>query len=101
MENKKITKMFKVDFDFNWTYGVKLSKIKEDINELEKLGVTDIEIESFNDYDVSSVDIQAFINRLETDEECELRINKEKIRQDEIKRIELKQFETLKLKYNI
>ena len=97
MEN--IVKSFKVDFDFNWTYGVELSKIKEDINELEKLGVTDIEIESVTDYDCSSVNIQAFISRLETDEECGLRINKEKIRKEEIEKRELAYFEELKLKY--
>lgn len=93
------TRRFKVDFNFNWTYGVELSKIKEDINELEKLGVTDIEIESVDDYDGSSVNIQAFIDRLETDEECGLRINKEKIRKEEIEKRELEQFEKLKLKY--
>jgi len=97
MENKIIK--FKVDFNFNWTYGVELSKIKEDISELEKLGVTEIEIESVDDYGSSSVSIEAFINRLETDEDCELRINKEKNRQNEIKKIELQQLELLKLKY--
>ncbi len=95
----KEVRRFKVDFNFNWTYGVELSKLKEDINELEKLGVTDIEIESVDDYGSSSVNIEAFINRLETDDEYNNRIDKEKNRQDEIKKRELEQFERLKSKY--
>ena len=62
MENRIIK--IKVGFNFDWTYGVELSKLKEDINKLEKLGVTEIEIKSVDDYGSSLVDIEAFINRL-------------------------------------
>ena len=98
---EKITRSFKVDFYLEWTYGVKLSKLKEDINELEKLGVTDIEIESVDAFGGSTINIQAFINRLETDEEFNDRINKEQNIKDAIEKRELEQLAKLKLKYNI
>lgn len=96
---EKIIRSFKVDFNLDWTYGVELSKLKEDINELEKLGVTDIEIQSEDDFGGSTVSVRAFINRLETDEEFNERIYKTKNIKDAIEKRELKQLAKLKLKY--
>ena len=98
---KKQVIRFKVDFDFNWTYGVEIKKLKEDLDTLEKLGVTEIEIEAEENYGSASVTIEAFINRIETDEECNARINKENQRQEDIKRRELAELEKLKSKYGM
>ena len=98
---EKQVRRFKVDFDFNWTYGVEIKKLKDDLDTLEKLGVTEIEIEAEYNYGSASVTIEAFINRLETDEECNARITKENQRQEDIKRRELAELEKLKSKYGI
>jgi hypothetical protein len=98
---EKQVRRFKVDFDFNWTYGVEIKKLREDLDTLEKLGVTEIEIEAEENYGGASVTVEAFINRIETDEECKARIDKENQRQEDIKRRELAELEKLKSKYGM
>lgn len=98
---EKEVRRFKVDFDFNWTYGVEIKKIKEDLDTLEKMGVTEIEIEAEENWGSVSVTIGAYINRLETDDEYKTRIDKENQRQEEIKRRELAELEKLKSKYGL
>lgn len=98
---EKQVRRFKVDFDFNWTYGVEIKKLKEDLDTLERLGVTEIEIEAEDNWGSPSVSIEAFINRIETDEECKARIDKENQRQEDIKRRELAELEKLKSKYGM
>lgn len=98
---EKQVRRFKVDFDFNWTYGVEIKKLKEDLDTLEKLGVTEIEIEAEENYGSVSVKIEAYINRIETDEECKVRVDKENQRQEDIKRRELAELEKLKSKYGM
>ena len=41
---KKQVKQFDVDFNFDWTYGIKISELRADLDELEKLGATHIDI---------------------------------------------------------
>ena len=96
---EKQVRKFKVYFDFSWTCGVEIKKLKEDLDTLEKMGVTEIEIEAEDNWGCPSVTIEAYINRLETDEECKTRTDKENQRQEEIKRRELEQLEKLKSKY--
>lgn len=98
MEEKEI-RMFEVPFNFNWTYGIELKKLKEDLDVLEKLGVTEIDIEAEEYYRSASVIIKAFTNRLETDEEFNSRINKENARLKIIEQQELAQLERLNKKY--
>lgn len=98
---EKEVRRFKVDFDFNWTYGVEIKKLKEDLDTLEKMGVTEIEIEAEESWGNVYVTIEAYINRLETDDEYKTRIVQENKRQEEIKRRELEQLEKLKLKYGL
>lgn len=98
MKKQKIK--VKIPFLFEWTYGIDISKIKEDLRTLENLGATIIEIESEDSYGSSSVIIEAFCRRIETDEEYLQRIEKHKKHKDEIKRIELEQLEKLKAKYD-
>ena len=84
---EKQIRKFRVNFDFSWTYGVELKKLKSDIEELEKLGVTEIEIEAEDNWGSPSVTIVALAERLETDEEAKKRIDKEnKNREDSEKR---------------
>lgn len=74
----------------SWTYGVKISKIREDLDRLEKLGATDINIEYGEMWDTSYCDITAVEQRLETDEECQERTNKlnKYKKQDEARELE-------------
>lgn len=96
---EKQVRKFKVDFDFNWTYGVEIKKLKDDLDTLEKMGVTEIEIEAEDNWGCASITIEAYINRLETDEEFKTRSDKENQVKEEIKRRELEQLEKLKSKY--
>ena len=98
---KKRVKRFEVPFYFEWTYGVAIEKIRKDLDELEKLGVKEIDIETEEGWDSTSVTITAFMEREETDEEFEKRVNEEKQRQEKIKRRELQQLEQLKAKYGV
>ena len=98
---KKQVKRFEVPFYFEWTYGVTIEKIRKDLDELEKLGAKEIDIDTEESWGSASVAIEAFIEREETDEEFEKRVNEEKQRQEEIKRRELQQLEQLKSKYNL
>ena len=93
---EKQIRRFKVNFDFDWTYGVEIKKLKEDLETLEKLGVTEIEIEAEDD----SVTIKAFAERLETDEEFNERLDKEKKIKEHLVLTELRELERLKAKYD-
>jgi hypothetical protein len=84
-----------VPFNFGWVYGVTLQEIKNDIQEMEKLGVNYIDI--FEDY--GSIVCKAQIERLETDEEFKDRINKESVNRALVKERELKMLQELKAKY--
>ena len=44
MKSRK--KEFKIDFDFEWEYGVEINKLRDDLDELEKLGATNINIKA-------------------------------------------------------
>jgi len=95
----KKTIMVNVVFPFEWAYGVTLEKIKEDIIKLEKLGVTEIDIEADDNWGSPCVNINAFVHRLETDSEFEIRLMKENEQEEKLKEWELKQLESLKSKY--
>lgn len=100
MENEeKIERDFKVGFDFDWTYGVSVQKMKSDLEVLEKLGATQIDIESEDSYGSCSVVIKAMARRLETDEECNARIAEQNRRKETTERLERQQFEKLKAKF--
>ena len=96
---EKLKKHIKVDFSFNWTYGVEITKLREDLDALEKLGATHVSIESYEDYGCSYIDIEAKCERFETDQELENRINELKRREQMTKDREVAEFQKLKLKY--
>jgi hypothetical protein len=96
---EKIKRDFKIDYSLDWTYGVDISKIREDLDIIEKLGATRVDIESDESYGSSYVVINAIASRIETDQECKDRLDELKKRQESQKELELKQLETLKRKY--
>lgn len=100
MSSKKQFKRFEVPFDFDWTYGVELKKLKEDIETLEKMGATHIDIEAYEYYGSTSIEIKAFVEREETDQEFKLRKAEEKRRAEQIRARELELLEKLKSKYS-
>jgi len=98
---EKITRNFEVKYSLEWKYRVEISQIKKDIEELEKLGATHVELDIEYEYGDSYIGIKALSNRLETDDEYEQRIDKQNKRQEEMKRRELEQLYELKSKYGL
>lgn len=96
---EKITKVEKVNNCLEWTYGVPLSQIKEDIDKLEKQGITHINIEIADNYESQYISIETEIQRLETDGEFDERVNIEKKKLKIIEARELAEFERLKKKF--
>jgi len=90
---------FKLNYSLDWTYGVEISQLKKDIEELEKLGATHVNIEHGISYDCSYVEIDAICRRIETDEEFEQRKKEIEARQEQNKQRQLKQLAELKSKY--
>ena len=88
---EKETRKFKVNYSLNWEYGVEIGKLKQDLEAIEKLGATHVEIEHGIDYDCSYVTIEAMAERIETDDEFNARISESNRRQEDIKRRELEQ----------
>ena len=99
MEKKLIKE--KVNYDFDWTYGVPIDKLIGDLNVLKGLGVTEIEIEPHESYGSAGVDISAFIERLETEEEVNKRIERKKEIEEHNKRVKQEQYERLKLELGL
>ena len=98
---KKEVRNFKINYDLPWTYGIEISKLRVDLDAVEKLGATHIEIEHGVSYDSSYVEIYAIAQRIETDDEFNTRVLELNSRQDEIKRRELQELEKLKAKYGL
>ena len=98
---EKQTKQFNVDYNLDWEYGIKISKLREDLDEIEKLGATHIEIEAGVFYDCAALTIEAKCERLETDEEFEKRTNAIKQREALAKQRELNELNRLKKKYGM
>lgn len=76
MENKQF-RNFEIENQLDWCYGISILKLRDELDRLEKLGATHIEIEPYDDYASPYVIINAYVNRLETDEEYSDRISKE------------------------
>ena len=98
---EKITRNFEVKYLLDWIYGVEISQIKKDIEELEKLGATHVDVYIEYEYGEPYIEIIALSNRLETDDEYQQRIDEQNKRQEDIKRRELEQLEKLKSKYGL
>lgn len=92
---------FKLNYSLDWTYGVSIEQLKKDIEELEKLGATHVNIEHGISYDCSYVEIDAICRRIETDEEFEQRKKEVEARQEQFRQQELRQLAELKAKYGL
>ena len=78
-----------------------MSKFKKDIEELEKLGVTHLDIEACENYGCASITIDAINERFETDLEVQNRIANEQLRIKRGKENALAQIERLKREHNL
>ena len=99
---EKILKIVDAGYYVDWEYAVPISKIREDIDEMEKRGITHINIELSEYYPYCySISMKAEIHRLETDEEYEERTMCEayKLKTNEAR--ELAEYERLKKKFGI
>ena len=96
---EKQTIRVEVDYQFDWSYGVSISKIREDLDKMEALGVTEIELTPEQFYESVSLMQTGIIERMETDEEVEARINTVKKREAARRKVELAQLKALKAKY--
>lgn len=97
---EKEIRQFKIDYPINWSYEVEISKIKSDLDAIEKLGATHLKIDSYISYDVSSINYDVVCERMETDEEFSKRVESENKRNNQIKERELMELARLKSKYN-
>lgn len=93
MKKKLINEHIK--FELNWTCGVSLEQIKKDVEELEKLGATQVDITL--DYDTIKID--AYKERKETEKEFRERIRNEKEHAEYIEKLQRAEYEKLKSKF--
>ena len=98
---KQQIRRFPVNYNLsNWYGGGSIEEIKRDIEKLESLGATHIEIDADSDgYGGAYVSITAKSCRLETEEEVEIRVKKENEQAEKRKAYELAQLALLKEKY--
>lgn len=92
---------FEINYSLDWAYDVSIEQLKKDIEELEKLGTTHVNIKPVISYDCPYVEIGAICRRIETDEEFEQRKKEVEARQEQHKQRELKQLAELKAKYGL
>ncbi len=92
----------KIPFSFyHWSDCVSIPKMREDLDALEKLGATNININAYDDYGSATLEIEAYVMRDETDDEYNKRIKQEKIWAEQNKKRELDELKRLKEKYGI
>lgn len=95
---EKETKSIPIRLNIHFPYQESIEKFKSFLNELEKLGANEIE---FYSTDYGGVEINIYQTRLETDEECEKRINNKKWHEENEKENELRMFYKIKEKYKL
>lgn len=89
----------RVNYSLDWVYGVSIKQMRKDLDELEKLGVKEVDIEPCDSYGSPSISIEAHIERLETDEEYKARVERYNIECKTKEAKELELFKKLKEKY--
>ena len=94
----KLKGMFPIIYSLDWSYTT-IEQIRKDLDEIEKLGATDVEIEIEDYYGSSSIKITSKGVRLETDEEEKERTRKQEEREKAQRVWELKQLKELQEKY--
>lgn len=88
-----------VGYNLYWQDETELSRLKEDIDTIEKLGATHVIIEKEYEYGDSYLSIYPIIKRLETDEECISRETQQKLMEEGQKKRELEMYLKLKAKF--
>jgi hypothetical protein len=88
-----------IELCLDWTYGIAISKLREDLDALEKLGATDVEINATDEWGYPSISIKAFQRRLETDEEFQQRVEDETAKEAQQRARDLETLRILKEKY--
>lgn len=97
-QNTKQVKRFDSDCYLDWSYRT-IDEIRKDLDRLESLGVTGVEIEAEESYGSTRVKFQPFAFREETDEELVARLAEQQAREECKRAVELRQLEILKQKY--
>ena len=97
---RKQKKRFEVDFYLNWSRA-SVSKIREDLDAMEKLGVTNVDMDAYID-SCGSADLsfEVYTYREETDKEFENRVEETRDREQRLRDKDVDEFERLKLKLN-
>ena len=94
----KLKKKFEVYYSIEWAHGIEITKLRDDLDALEKLGATHIEMDSYESEDYCHIEIRATCERFETDQEFDTRTKIKNLEQLTIDR-EMVVLERLKLKY--
>lgn len=97
---KKKVRLFPIKYKIDWYWDTEITKIKKDIEELEKLGATHIYFNARYEDEIPLIEIEPYSKRVETDEEFKERLYIQQKRDDAKKEWELKQLELLKSKYD-
>jgi hypothetical protein len=88
-----------IEYKLDWTYAVEIQKIRKDLDAIELLGATHVDIVPDLEYDCPIVTIQAYVEREETEEDIKLRLKLEEEKKALIEANERQQLMLLKLKY--
>jgi len=85
--------------DFDWEYAFDISEIKKDVEDAISKGATIIDFDLSTYYDSPTLNVRAYLEREETDEEFKIRTEKEEMEKKRQELNELATFQRLKLKY--
>jgi hypothetical protein len=98
---EKLVLDFKIDYALDWLCGVSIKQLRDDLDAIEKLGATHVDIESNVYYDCVNTEINAISTRVETVEECNERIEKERRFNASRELLELNELKRLQEKYKL
>lgn len=90
---------FKIDYELDWSYSVEIQKIRKDLDALELLGATHVDIVPDLEYDCPVLSIQAYVEREETEDDIRERLALQEKQQALVEAKERQQLMMLKLKY--
>lgn len=88
-----------IKYDLEWQYSVSLEQIKKDIEAIEALGATHVEIRSEVFYDCATLSIDAVCEREETAEEEAKRLNLQMAKKEAEIQQEIETLKRLRAKY--
>lgn len=98
-QQERKRRIFEIDYQLDWEYGVEISQIRKDIDALERLGATHVDVGIEDSWGDRFVKFSPISERMETEEELKLRVAAEKEREDRLRNIEIEQLRKLKEKY--